>query len=124
MSSIIDTLKNNDLEMKFENDTLFIMGSIDFRDPGKIIGPFFEKLHKELLKSDIKEISIDVTKLFFLNSSGIREFVEWIMKADSTDPVKRYSMIFLTNSSLPWQESTFSTLVYLNPEFVKRIIKM
>jgi hypothetical protein len=123
---MLDEVKNLKVEgadIFFNNDTLLISGSIDGRDPGKFLNPYFTRLHEAIINSGIKEINVDLTKLTFLNSSGIKEFVEWIMKIESLNENKKYNITFLTNSDLLWQESSISTLVYLNPILLKKIVK-
>ena len=122
MSNGFKNLHENGVEIKFNNDTLVIAGSIDNRDPGKYLNPYFSQLHNDIVDSGIKEIKVDLTQLTFLNSSGIKEFVEWIMKIEQLQENKQYNLVFLTNSELLWQESSISTLVYLNPDILKKIV--
>jgi len=118
----VDEYKDSQLEMKFEKKTLSIAGTIDYREPDKILEPFFGNLHSNILKSGIKKIEIDVTKLLFLNSSGIKEFVQWFINIELLSSDKRYQVKFLINSNLLWQESTISTIININPSFIRKEI--
>jgi hypothetical protein len=122
MSNEVKNLHENGVDIEFNDDTLYISGSIDNRNPGKFLNPYFSKLHEEIVNSGKKEVKVDLTKLTFLNSSGIKEFVEWIMKIDSLQDNRKYNITFLTNSELLWQESSISTLVYLNPMLLKKVV--
>jgi hypothetical protein len=123
MSPLFEPFKSNNLEMSFENNILDIRGSIDFQEPEKIIGSYFRKIHNHVVEKGMKDIKINITNLSFLNSSGIKEFVEWIMNIESLENEKKYSITFLTNSEFLWQESSISTLMHLSPDNIKKIIQ-
>ena len=68
----------------------------------------------------VKDIIVDITNLRFLNSAGIRELVDWVMKLNSLTEDEKYKIKFLCSSEHKWQESSISTLIYLNPEFTSK----
>ncbi|OHD05401.1 MAG: hypothetical protein A2086_13655 [Spirochaetes bacterium GWD1_27_9] len=109
------------VELKAEGDTIFINGNIDCQGPGKFMNPFFSDVHNDILKNSMKNVKLDIRKLTFLNSSGIKELVEWIMKLDILSDAQKYTITILTNPEFMWQESSISTLVYLNTNYVKKV---
>lgn len=96
--------------------TLFIEGIIETRDPGEILRPFFIDLHKAIIIEGLREFHFDVKKLQFMNSSGIKSIVEWVMYVDDLPLDKQYKIIFHYDHSIMWQESSIKTISMLNPE--------
>ena len=107
------------VQMKFEDKTVTISGSIDCQEPGVFMSPFIEDTHNHILKNKMNEIDIDIIGLSFLNSSGIKAFVEWIIKLDDLAVDQQYTINFLCNYEHTWQELSMGTLVLLNSNLVK-----
>jgi len=95
-------------------------GNVDSAQPGKFMLPFFNEVHESIVKNDIKEIEVDIKGLNFLNSSGIKEIVAWIMKLETIPANKQYKIKFLCNKDLLWQESSISTILFLNPDLISQ----
>lgn len=97
---------------------VFIKGNIDSKMPGEFMTPFFDDLHNQIIKEKIKEIYVDITELRFLNSNGIKELAKWIMKIINCNDDERYKVIFICDKRMVWQETSITTLTYLNPNFI------
>ena len=82
--------------------------------------PFLNEVHASIVDNNIKDITVDITDLRFLNSAGIRELVDWVMKLNSLEDDKKYKIKFLCSSEHKWQESSMSTLIYLNPDYTSK----
>jgi len=108
------------VELKASGTTVTISGSINHPKPGMFMEPFIDEVHNSIVANGIKAISVDITNLRFLNSAGIREFVDWVMKLNELDVAKRYSIKFLCNAEHKWQESSMSTLIFLNAEYTSK----
>jgi hypothetical protein len=119
MAVNIGGVNESGVSMVFEDDTINISGSIDCLDPGAFMSPFLNEAHEFILEKLMKEVKVDIVKLNFLNSSGIKEFVEWIMKLEFLPEDQRYSIVFICNHEYLWQEPSIRTLAFLNPECVK-----
>lgn len=115
-------VKKGGIELKAEGTTIFISGCVNHPSPGTFIEPFISEVHNNVLKQKIKEVVVNITDLRFLNSAGIRELVDWVMKLNSLNDDEKYSIKFLCSSEFLWQESSMSTLVYLNPECTSKEI--
>lgn len=119
MGNNIIGVNESGVSMAFEDDTINISGSIDCVDPGLFMLPFLNEAHEYILEQAMEEVNVDIVKLNFLNSSGIKEFVEWIMKLEFLPDDQKYSIIFQCNHEFLWQEPSIKTLAFLNPDFVR-----
>ena len=117
----VDPISNSGIEMKAGGNTVFISGSINHPKPGEFMEPFIQKVHESILENNMLEIKVDITKLKFLNSAGIRELVDWVMKLNHLPEQKKYKIQFLCSSEHKWQESSMSTLIYLNSTYLSKM---
>jgi len=116
----VKTINDSGVEMKADGNTVTISGSINHPKPGTFMEPFIEEVHNSIVANAIKAINVNITNLRFLNSAGIREFVDWVMKLNELDVSKRYSIKFICSSEHKWQESSMSTLIFLNAEYTSK----
>ena len=117
----IDAKKVNvaNVEMRTEEDTVFISGTIDVPKPGEFMLPFLEEVHNNIISKKIKKVEADLQKLEFLNSSGIKELVSWLLKLEELSNEQIYTIVFIYNPSISWQEMSLKTLILLNEEQVE-----
>jgi hypothetical protein len=109
------------VEMKASGTTVYFSGSINHPKPGDFMEPFIRETHDAIVGNNIREIRVDITKLRFLNSAGIRELVDWVMKLGSLPEDLKYRMQFVCNPEYKWQESSMATLIYLNPGYLSKV---
>lgn len=121
MSLRIDPVKQSGVTINVIDDNVRIYGNIDDPQPGLFLEPFFYDLHDQIVNNDLKRVNVDVTELDFLNSSGIREFIDWLLKVEDLPGEKRYDINFLYSLAKPWQSMSFSSLELICPEFVKLV---
>lgn len=100
------------IEIKFAGD-------IDMEDPGIILDPFFEKVHKCIIDQKLKEVQANFSELNFLNSSGIKSVAKWIMKLAELPDDKKYLIKIIHNRDITWQVTSLPTLTFLVPGGVK-----
>ena len=96
-----------------------LVGEIDLEDPSVEIKPFLAKLHDSLIANGYKTCNVDVLQLSFMNSSGIKELVNWIMKVNVTPAEQRYKINLVYSKSITWQESSLPVLHKLHPDVVE-----
>ena len=60
--------------------TIRFKGKIDDADPGIFMDPALEEIHQQIVANGLREVSADFTELSFLNSSGIKSLIKWIMR--------------------------------------------
>jgi hypothetical protein len=83
--------------------------------PRDFLGGFLEIVHNMVLGEGFPEVKVDVTGLAFLNSSGIKEFLSWILRRNRIAPDKKYRINFLFDPSVAWQPITLPRLRDLDP---------
>jgi hypothetical protein len=108
--------------MELKDNTVIIVGSTKTSYPSTIMAPFFEELHNKMIEAGEKLIRVDIVNLEFLNSAGIKEIVNWILKLDKLPYNKKYSITLVYNPEVSWHESFVSSMVYLNKELVSKEI--
>ncbi len=122
MSIMMNPSGGHGIIMELKNDTVVITGSTKTSYPSTIMTPFFEELHGKLLEAGEKSIKIDIRQLGFLNSAGIKEIVNWILKLEKIPEIKKYKIIFVYDPEISWQESFVSSMVYLNKDMISKVV--
>jgi len=120
MQLALKPVKFGGIVLSTEGTTVHIKGCIDTPHPNVFMQPFIRELHSEITSAGIKSITLDLTKLSFLNSAGIREIVDWILMLDTLPSHQKYSIHILYSSRYMWQESSISTFVFLNIDFISK----
>jgi hypothetical protein len=106
------------ISLRVNGDTVFIAGEIDQLTPRDFMGGFFEIVHSMALGEGLAEVKVDVTELAFLNSSGIKEVLSWILRRNRIPPEKKYKMNFLFDPAVAWQPITLPRLRDLDPDCI------
>ena len=94
--------------------TVFFMGEIDSSDPSIYLIPFFDKVLEQM----DSVVTLDVTALEFINSSGIKCFVSFILEKEPNSKV-----IFLIDDTKSWQEKTLEVIQSLDEEHIELVVK-
>ncbi|MCG8632565.1 MAG: hypothetical protein MI863_01995 [Desulfobacterales bacterium] len=90
-------------------DTLFLRGEIDSVDPGIFLTPFFRAAREQMGET----VKIDFTELEFLNSSGIKHIVSFVM-----DKKPGASIIFITDTTKTWQRTSLEVIQSLDEDSI------
>lgn len=108
------------IELNEENGAslLKFSGAIDMRDPSQKITPYLGRIHKHLIKNNVKELTADFTDLEFMNSSGIKTVISWIISLKDTDEAKRYKLTIIYDPDSTWQKSSVYVINRLFPDLV------
>ncbi|HEY9721204.1 MAG TPA: hypothetical protein V6D47_04275 [Oscillatoriaceae cyanobacterium] len=93
-------------------------GNIDDADPGKFLDPALEDIHRQVLANKLNEVDADFVALSFLNSSGIKSLIKWIMRQTELPEDQKYRIRFLYSSRVTWQQTSLKALTYLAPKTV------
>ena len=104
------------VSLRVDGDTVFVAGEIDQLSPRDFMAGFLEIVHNMALGEGLLEVKVDVTALAFLNSSGIKEFLSWILRRNRIPPEKKYKINFLFDPAVAWQPITLPRLRDLDPE--------
>jgi hypothetical protein len=95
-------------------------GTIDMEYPQTTLDTYFGRIHEAVINNKIKTVYCDLTQLLFINSSGIRCLIKWLMRLkDIKDSKKRYNMIFLISKEYEWQHSSLGFLKELCPDLIQ-----
>jgi len=104
------------VSLRADGQTVFVAGEIDQLSPRDFMAGFLEIVHNMALGEGLGEVKVDVTGLGFLNSSGIKEFLSWILRRNRIPPDKKYKINFLFDPAIAWQPITLPRLRDLDPE--------
>lgn len=118
MRLIIKPVRADNMSIHTQNNTVFVKGSIDMQMPGKILEPFFTELHNDLMNYGFKFLTLDITEMNFINSSGLREILAWLMKIIRLPKDDRYDIYLKIDPSVNCQ-SGFARSISLLYQGVK-----
>lgn len=95
-----------------------VEGIIDLQDPGVILDPFFESVHKTCLDKKLGSVKVNLQNLNFLNSSGIKCLAKWVLGLSHVPADKRYKVVIQQNPGITWQKTSLVTLTFAAPGMV------
>lgn len=109
--------------LNFQNNTVYLAGDIDVKDPQRVLGKFLMTLHEQIKEDKLSEINVNVQKLGFINSIGIKEITRWVLLVDELEMENKYIINFILQANLQWQQLTFTSIKWLNEKYIKLIEK-
>jgi hypothetical protein len=80
---------------------------------------FVDVVHSEAEHLHMSEIIVDVHELYFINSMCLKVFVQWIDRLVNMPSHRRYTLTFLVDQHLHWQDRSILALQRMAPEFVR-----
>ena len=89
--------------------TITLEGEADL-DAIDALGTVLEATHSEAERLGVEQVVVDITRLAFLNSSGIRHFVVWLRKAAELKEPAGYRIRMLSSAAIPWQRRSLKAL--------------
>lgn len=118
----INDINQEKMSIKIDKDgeglVISIEGVIDHQDPGVILDPFFDSVHKSCLANNIGNVKVFLQNLNFLNSSGIKCLAKWVLGLSQVQPDKRYKIVIHQNPTITWQKTSLVTLTFAAPGMV------
>lgn len=113
--------KSFSLTVKNENNRIEIIfsGQIDIPNPEIIVTPFFTKLDSEIISANINEVYFNVSKLDFINSSGIKVILQYIMSIIRRPEKQQYNIIIKYNEGVESQKTRFNSILFLAPKIIR-----
>lgn len=120
MNNNIFNIKEQNYSIEFQNNNIKISGTIEIKNPNDNFTNHIKKIHSLILENNLKNIILDLTTLEFMNSSGIKGLVEWILKLEELSEDQKYKIEFIYNPKILWQESTINTLLFLNEKLLTK----
>lgn len=101
-----------------ERVVVLLRGVVDVENPDELILPVLLKLDSELNENRVPWVSFDIRELEFINSSGIKAFLQMIMKNVSRPGSGQYRISFLHNPEKKFQKKSFTSITFLAPDLV------
>jgi hypothetical protein len=103
---------------RWEGTTLLVrlLGNADM----DAIAPFnaaLKHMHSEAVRLFAREVRLDLSELYFMNSSCFKAIVSWLVPVSRMSP-PAYSISFVTNQQLHWQKRSLEALRQLAPSVV------
>jgi hypothetical protein len=89
-------------------------GTIEQANPGEFLDPLLDRIHQEALRRGGARVTADFTELGFLNSSGIKSLIKWVMKQMYLGEDTRYGIRFLYSSRITWQVTSLKAITNLS----------
>ena len=90
---------------------LSLAGEIAGRDPVADFGPHLRSVHDAAAGGG--ELTVDVTALTFVNSSGLRLFLDWVGWVADEPEARRYRLRFRARRDVTWQRAAFPAIAML-----------
>jgi hypothetical protein len=108
-------------ELKDGTCTLLCSGQIDAKDSSAQLQPPLLKLHDELIAAGVRQVRLDVSAVEYMNSSAIKSFMTWFLKAQRMD--NPYEIAIVYDAKRTWQYVSFTTMGRIAPKVLKTIVK-
>lgn len=116
--SSVPPLLLDGVEVHIVDDVVHFAGVIAMRDPYATVTPYLAQIHRAAVESGITQLRVDITKLRFMNSSGIRSLVDWVEWILAEPQASRYELHFVTKVDVTWQGTTLSAIQSFGGEHV------
>jgi hypothetical protein len=79
---------------------------------------FLRTLHAEARRRALNEVSVDVRRLEFMNSSCLHSFAWWISTVHEQPSEDRYRIVFLSSPTVYWQRRSLTALAGLAGDII------
>lgn len=86
-----------------------LIGTADLLVKGHL-DRFLHALHAEAQRRALTEVSVDVRRLEFMNSSCLKSFAWWIGTVQDQPAEGRYRIVFLSSPTVYWQRRSLDSL--------------
>ena len=97
LSSINQEKFTIELKLIQGKPNIIFNGVIDLPDPGILLTPYFTELHDAVLENSSEEIIFDITELTYINSSGIKAIIKYVLKILHLEAEKKYKILLYYN---------------------------
>lgn len=104
-----------------DNWRLVFSGEVDMRDPSEELLPYLLEVHRALLEEKIALLEVDFSALTFMNSSGLKMLISWIMEIKDLPAEARYSLRVIHDPESVWQSSSLPVLRKLLPDHISLV---
>lgn len=121
MSNLPGNLENQQLSAvtSREQDAILakFRGEVSVEDPAAQLRPFLTEL--DAAAKSAKAVVLDFTELNFMNSSGIKQFVGFLLLGAGRPADQRYKVRIRYKEAVTWQVTSLPVLGKLAPDVVE-----
>jgi hypothetical protein len=71
---------------------------------------FLHNLHAQAQKRALHDVSVDMRRLEFMNSSCLKSLAWWVGAVQEQPPERRYRIVFLSSPTMYWQRRSLGAL--------------
>ena len=93
---------------------LALLGSAELQVSDQL-GPFLSRVHEEALRLGAREVTVDLVKLEFMNSSCFKRLVTWLNALREVQGKSSYAVRFLSSPRVRWQKASLMALSCFAP---------
>jgi len=93
---------------------LAFLGSAELQ-VSELLGPFLARVHDEALRLGAREVTVDLVKLEFMNSSCFKRLVTWLNLLREVQGQSSYAVRFLSSPRVRWQKASLMALSCFAP---------
>lgn len=104
--------------IRVEDHAVFFEGVISMRSPADTVTPYLRKIHAAAVQDGVKNLTADLSKLRFMNSSSIRSLVDWVEWIRNEPDNSRYVLHFVSKPDVTWQRTTLAAIQTLGGPLV------
>lgn len=87
-----------------------LTGTLDQQGEGDRLAPLLAQVHEGALARRLPLVSLDVSGMDFLNSSGIKTLAMWVMKREALAPAEVYAVKVIYARHVTWQVATLRAI--------------
>jgi hypothetical protein len=114
----ISALVEQSFGIAVDGQVVRFTGTLSIRNPSEVVTPFLRRIHEAAMRDGLKQLTVDIMQLRFMNSSSIRSLVDWVEWIRREPEAKRYVLDFLTRPDVLWQKTTLTAIQSLGGEQV------
>lgn len=100
---------------------LVCAGTLDGKDPSADLQPHLLALHDQLMASAVKLVRMDVMAVEYMNSSAVKCFMMWFIKAERGNSPYKIEITF--NPQRTWQYVSFTTMGRIAPKVLTTVAR-
>ncbi len=89
--------------------TLRLSGTADYAAVDAL-EQVLDEVHDECVRANVKQTSVDLRQLEFMNSSCFKCLVSWINVLQELPPAAQYKVTFVSNPQMHWQRRSLHSL--------------
>ena len=115
-TTTFDTLSGDGFTVTPDGARVIFRGTVAIRDPGRVVGGYLRSIHESAVSQRVPEVTVELGELKFMNSSGLRVFLDWVENIRAS--AHRYRLRLRISRNLSWQRASFPVIGSLAPDFV------